>query len=73
MPEFMLNIGLDYVEETIARILNSHYKQNYNPFLISFDSKIRVDIPIIMIYSRSDQLIPFSHFEKIVSNIESKC
>jgi len=43
-------MALSYIEQSFGRILNNVGSQ-YNPFLINFDKKIKLTIPILLLYS----------------------
>jgi hypothetical protein len=51
VPQFILDIALNYVEEAFSRILSEKIGEKYNPFGINFNKDIKLKIPIILVYS----------------------
>jgi hypothetical protein len=54
IPRFILDIALNYVEESFSRILKDSIGEKYNPFGIAFNKEIKLKIPILFIYSEKD-------------------
>lgn len=51
IPNFIVDVALNYVDESFSRVLSSSIGSEYNPFLINLNTEIRLSIPIIFLYS----------------------
>lgn len=72
VPSFLLDMALGYVEESFKKILTQSIGERYNPFLINFDQRIKINIPAIFVYSETDEVIAPSHSERLMRNMDSK-
>ncbi len=72
LPSFLADTAADYIESSFNRILAGKIGQQYNPFLINFTQDISLPIPIIMVYSEKDEVVPPSHSQRLIRNIKSK-
>jgi pimeloyl-ACP methyl ester carboxylesterase len=72
IPSFLADAAVNYMESSFSRILAQRIGDQYNPFLINFTQEINLSIPIIMLYSEKDEVVPPSHSERLIKNIKSK-
>lgn len=54
IPNFILDIALNYVQEAFTRLLADTIGEKYNPFGINFSKEIRLTIPILFLHSEKD-------------------
>ena len=61
LPSFLADTAADYMEASFGRILAGRIGEDYNPFKINFTQDISLSMPIIMVYSERDEVVPSSH------------
>lgn len=54
IPNFILDIALNYVQEAFTRLLADTIGEKYNPFGINFSKEIKLTIPILFLHSEKD-------------------
>lgn len=71
LPNFILDVALNYVEDSFGRLIGPSLGDKYNPFNINFNEEIKISIPILMLHSEKDEIVPASHCQQIMSQIKS--
>lgn len=54
VPSFILDIALNYLDESFSRLLSQSIGDHYNPFRINFNNEIKLDLPLLFLYSDKD-------------------